>query len=189
MTTIAWTPGLLVADTCVTHSDESAAPFYRSRMQKIVFREFHTQGVTNTLAVASKGDASIGTKLDELVLTQGLAVIRCRKFSGYFSVDMNKARFLKARRDAIADGEFAQLIVWFTSGGDYCYYMDESAYVKRVEQGYIAIGSDSGPALGSLRAGKDAVFAVESAAMFGVYTAKPLHVLQHNGKAVLREIA
>jgi hypothetical protein len=179
MTTIAWTPGCFAADSCITHADENAMPGHRTiaRKLKVHWLEKPRRGGVRLLALASKGAAAVGATLDALVEQQCLTLINSRSKSDLAKA-LNRPALLKKRRDVIADNDVAQLLTCWYAEEDHCYLIEQNGLVQRIEEPYFAIGWDSAPAYGSLRAGKDALFAVESATMFGVYTAKPIHYVR-----------
>lgn len=176
MTTIAYTPGLFAADTCLTHEVEDDARA-RSQIRKLKFFRLKDGGV---IATASKGDAAIGDALDELLLAQTKAILNGRKFSGILMDELNKPARLRARKKVIKKGDVESILVWFLpSEGDYAYVLDESGRVtkKDPEIDYLAIGSDNGPALGAMHHGGNAFDAVLASCKHGVYTAQPIHYL------------
>jgi len=185
MTTIAWTPGCFAADTCVTHEDGDGNPGHRTFAQKLQLRRLKpSRGAPEqVIALASKGDASAGTALDELVLEQLIACLRSRSRTPLERA-MNRAALVRRRREITRDVEVAQLITWWHDETDECFLIEEHGLFKAVTEPYIAIGCDAAAAYGSLRAGKDALFAVESAALYGCYTSKPIHYLIRSADGV-----
>jgi len=190
MTTIAWTPGCFAADSCITHSDENAMPGHRSFARKLFIHHFEPDRRARALAiaVASKGDSAAAAALNDLVLEQGKVILTSRSRSE-FAKAMNQASLLKKRREIIGDKEIGQLLTVWRQDEDVCYEISENGLVVPIDEPYYAIGWDSGIAYGSLRAGKDALFAVESAACYGCYTAKPIHYLTRSPNGIVLRTA
>lgn len=185
MTTIAWTPGCFAADSCITHTDENALPGHRTFSRKLKFERLEparARGV-EVLALASKGAATVGTVLDELVKEQALNLLKPRSRTD-FAKAINSPSLVKKRRQLIGDADVAQLLTLWYADHEKCFLVEQNGLVQLVTDPYVAIGWDSAPAYGSLRAGKDALFAVESATMFGCYTAKPIHYLRRGPKGI-----
>lgn len=179
MTTIAWTRGCFASDSCITHADDNAMPGHRTfaRKLKVFGLKPNRSSSIRSIALASKGVATVAAALDALVARQAIGILETRSKIPLVAA-MNRPALLKKRQDLLKDNDVAQLITCWAEEDETCYLMENNGILQLVEEPYIAIGWDSAAAFGSLRAGQNALFAVESATMYGCYSAKPIHYLE-----------
>lgn len=183
MTTICWTPKCFASDSCLTQeTDDGHHALNRTSLRKMKWRKSYSTRPLNgcVLAVASCGDGVAGEALDDQLLESAWRSLK--QGACGLADQLNKKELIAERREIMSDASKVEaLMVWMVPNcGDSVYYIDGTGRLKYLSERYIALGIDSGVALGAMAAGVDAVRAVEIAAQHGCYTALPIDYLRQD---------
>jgi hypothetical protein len=175
MTCVAWTPGMIAADSCITEESDGK-PAHRSVMRKLktFVRTYYGKDVL--VALASRGDSGVGDVADAMLVRQ------LKGLGEFTEKRMNAARLLFARQHSINGGEYECLVVIFRPRfQDIVILIGNGGIARVVDTSYFAIGCDAGFANAAMYAGADARRAVAAAAKHGPYTSFPIDWVCRDG--------